>query len=58
MKRFGLFHPIWMSFYSRALYRDVAQNWKGTGFLYLLFLLALSWIHPIVQLHHRVGGMI
>ena len=58
MKRFGLFHPIWMSFYSRALYRDVAQNWTGTGFLYLLLLLALTWIHPIVQLHHRVGGMI
>ncbi len=58
MKRFGLFQPIWMSFYSRALYRDVAQNWRGTGFLYLLVLLALSWIHPIVQLHRRVGGMV
>jgi len=58
MKRFGMLHPIWMSFYSRPLYRDVAQNWKGTGFLYLLLLLALCWIHPIVELHHRLGGMI
>ena len=58
MKRFGLIHPIWMSFYSRALYRDVAQNWTGTGFLYLLLLLSLAWIHPILQLHRRVGGMI
>jgi hypothetical protein len=58
MKRFGVLHPLWMSFYSPALYRDVAQHWTGTGFLYLLMLLALSWIHPIVQLHHRVAGMI
>ena len=58
MKRFGLFHPLWMSFYSPSLYRDVAQHWTGTGFLYLLMLLALCWIHPIVQLQHKVAGMI
>jgi len=38
-----------MSFYSKKLYRDVGQNWRGVGFTYLLFLLALVWI-PVIYL--------
>src|SRR5262245_47174105 len=44
MKKFGLFRAIVMSFYSADLYRDVGRQWKGTGFLYLLVLLAICWL--------------
>lgn len=33
-----------MAFFSPALYRDVARNWRGTGFFYLFILLAVCWI--------------
>lgn len=44
MSNYGLFQGIYMSFYSRDLYRDVGQNWGGKAFLYLFVVLALSWI--------------
>ena len=40
--RYKLFQPLFLSFYSAALYRDVAKRWRGTGLAYLLMLLALS----------------
>ncbi len=44
MKEYGCFQAMYMSFYSRRLYRDVAKNW-GIGVVFYLFvLLALCWI--------------
>lgn len=44
MQQYNVFQAIYMSFYSRRLYRDVALNWGGKAFLYLFMLLALSFI--------------
>jgi hypothetical protein len=55
MRRFGAFQALWMAFYSKALYRDVARHWPGVGFLYLLLLLALAWLPEIAQLHISLG---
>jgi hypothetical protein len=33
-----------LSFFSADLYRDVARRWRGIGLLYLILLLALSWL--------------
>jgi len=33
-----------MSFYSRKLYQDVAQNWGGMAVLYLLLIVFISWM--------------
>lgn len=41
MRQFNIFRPLYMAFYSKALYRDVGQNWLGTGLLYLLLLVAI-----------------
>lgn len=38
-------------FFSGALYRDVARNWRGIAALYLLLLLAITWVATMVQLH-------
>ena len=40
---------LYASLYSRDLYRDVADNWKGIGRLYLLLLLSLTWMPSAVR---------
>ncbi len=47
-----------MSFYSKSLYQEVGRNWKGLSFIYLLLLLALSWIFGIIQIHYGVSDYI
>jgi hypothetical protein len=44
MNRFNRVNALWASFYSRDLYRDVVSGWKGIGLLYLLLLLAITWL--------------
>jgi hypothetical protein len=44
MKRFGVLQGFYLSFFSADLYRDVAKNWTGIGLLYLLLLLAITWL--------------
>lgn len=46
MSRYGMISALFLSFYSKSLYQDVGKNWGGKAFLYLLFVLALSWIWP------------
>ena len=61
MNRYGRLQALTLSFYSRALYRDVAQNWKGAGLLYLWNVLALSWMACAFTTHSRsdaLGGII
>lgn len=49
MKRYSIFHPLVLSFFSKSLYRDVGKNWRGTGLLYLAIILALFWIPTIIK---------
>jgi hypothetical protein len=51
MKRYSIFHPLVLSFFSKDLYRDVGKNWRGTGLLYLLLVLALFWIPTVIKGH-------
>lgn len=51
MKWYSILHVPVLSFFSKALYRDVCFNWKGTGFAYLLLLLAICWIPPMIEVH-------
>lgn len=51
MKQYSMLQTFYLSFYSRDLYQDVRKNWKGTGFLYLLLLLALTWLPTMVSVH-------
>jgi hypothetical protein len=46
-RRYGRFQGLLLSLGSGPFYRDVARNWGGIGLLYLLLLLALTWI-PIL----------
>lgn len=58
MKRYSVFHPIVMSFFSRSLYRDVGQNWRGCGFAYLLLLLVICWIPVVVQFDRSLNTFV
>jgi hypothetical protein len=49
MKRYSIFHPLVLSFFSKSLYRDVGQYWRGTGLAYLLLVLALVWIPTMIK---------
>ena len=57
MNRYGRLQALTLSFYSRALYRDVAQNWKGAGLLYLWNVLALSWMACAFATHSRSDAL-
>ncbi len=52
MKQYSILHPLYLSFFSRDLYRVVRSSWKGKGFLYLLLLLAITWL-PVMYKFHR-----
>ena len=51
MKKYTLVHPLFMSFYSKPLYREVGRNWTGWGLVYLAFLLSLYWIPEMIRFH-------
>jgi hypothetical protein len=51
MKKFTIIDPLYMSFYSKDIYRDAAANWSTVScFLYLLSLLALCWVPGMIRL--------
>lgn len=55
MKRYSIFHPLVLSFFSKSLYRDVGKHWRGTGLLYLFVILALVWIPSMIKGHLAVS---
>ncbi len=55
MKRYSTVHPLYMSFYSKPLYRDVAQNWGKLSFLYLFLLLSVCIIPSMFKFHSEVS---
>ena len=57
-RRYTLVHALFMSFYSKSFYRDVAFNWKNYAFLYLLFLLALCSVVNSVKIHYTISDFL
>lgn len=58
MKQFRIYHPLWLSFFSKDLYRDVANNWKGIGVLYLLLLVSISWAPGLIKMHFIMADFV
>lgn len=50
-----MLNALYLSFFSGDLYRDVRTNWKGTGFLYLLLLLSITWLPVMVKVHWGIA---
>lgn len=58
MKRFTTVHPLYMSFYSKALYRDVGGNWRKVSFAYLFLLLSVCLIPIMFRVHASVSDYV
>ena len=58
MKKYSLLHAPLLSFFSKDLYKDVGQNWKGIAALYLLLLLAFCWIFETWAVNIKVSQFI
>lgn len=59
MKQYTIIHPLYMSFYSKSLYSEVAREWSTRFcFLYLLSLLALCWIPGMIRIDSDVTDYI
>ncbi|MEW5747037.1 MAG: DUF1189 family protein [Nitrospirota bacterium] len=58
MRNYTIIHPLFLSFFSRALYRDVARNWKGWGVAYLLLLLSLFWIPETLKIQKDLSAFL
>jgi hypothetical protein len=58
MRRYSIFHAPVLSFFSKKLYIDVSQNWKGVNFLYLLLLLAVCLIPTTISLHRGISNFV
>ena len=55
MRKYKIFHSIVLSFYSKSLYQDVAQNWKGAGIVYLLLLALIVSLPITVRVHQELS---
>lgn len=55
MKQYSYIHSLYYAFYSKSFYQDVARNWKGLCFSYLLFILCLLWIPGISRMQSEVS---
>lgn len=58
MKRYSYFHALVLSFFSKALYRDVGRQWRGTGLAYLLLVIALVWIPTVIKGHLGLAAFV
>lgn len=57
-KRYTILHPLVLSFFSPAVYRDVGLRWRGVGISYLLLLELVAWIPVAVKIHVGLGSFL
>lgn len=57
-RRYRIYHSLYMSFYSKDLYRDAACNWKGFAYTYLLFVLTLCTLVSAFEMQHQVSEFV
>jgi hypothetical protein len=55
---FSVFETLYLSFYSRELYQDIARNRTGLFFPYLLLLLMFYWVPEMMNMHQNVSEFI
>ena len=54
--QFSYLQALLSSFFSAALYRDVARRWRGAAFFYLFLLLAILWTLPTYRVSQSLHG--
>ena len=54
MRQYNYLQAFYRSFYCRALYRDVVNNWGAGVVLYLLMVLAICWAVGMIEIQKTV----
>jgi Protein of unknown function (DUF1189) len=49
MRQYAVWQAPFYSFWSKSFYIDVAKNWHGLGYLYLLVLLCFTWLFMSIK---------
>lgn len=49
MQRYNFIQGLYLAFFSPDFYRDVVKNWGAKSFLFLMMIMALSWIYFTYQ---------
>jgi Protein of unknown function (DUF1189) len=57
-RQYGVFQALYMSFYSKELYQDVIENWKGIGFFYLCLVVILIGIPQALQFQSKTNSFV
>lgn len=57
-QRYSLLHPLFMAFFSKSLYRDVGQAWKGHGLVFLFSAVALCTIPFVLLVQSEVSALL
>lgn len=57
MRRYILLQGLYLSFYSRDFYRDVAHNWHRTAYVFLILLAFLITLRITFLLEHNLGDV-
>src|SRR5438552_182466 len=57
-RRYGIVRTLLLGLFSADVWRDVAQNWRGMGLLYMLVLLTLSWFVVLGKFHVSFGHFV
>lgn len=57
-RRYGLFHPYGLAFFSRAFYADVAAHWRGLAFVHLLLVMLLAATAYVIHFQSLVDRFI
>ena len=55
MRRYGRIQGLVLSLGWADFYRDVAKNWRGIGLLYVLLVIALTWIPILAKGQMAIG---
>jgi hypothetical protein len=55
MRKYNFLDSLYLSFYSKPFYQDIAGNWKGLCFTYLLFILCILWIPETSRIHSELS---
>ncbi len=57
-QHYSLLHPLFMAFFSKSLYRDVARAWKGHGLVFLFSAVALCTIPFVLLVQSEVSNLL
>lgn len=55
---FRMFEALYLSFYSRQFYQEIARNRKDLCFAYLFFILMMFWIPEMMNWHRSVSDFV